>query len=105
MAPQPQTTEKTKLTPDMIAAENAEARFGADEDAPRERGATEPLNQNPDGNDPLQTGLESRTPIQRSPQDSMRSQIAARFRRVETEAEERPFNGDFNDNENMYGVV
>jgi hypothetical protein len=97
-------------TPDQIKAdseartrqmEDSEARIGADEDGIIERGATEEPNQNA-GDDPLQGGVERRAPIQRSPQDDIRSQIAKRFRRTD---DERPFNGDFSDPENSAGIV
>jgi hypothetical protein len=80
--------------------ENMEARLGTEDDGDLGNGGTQPLDQNP-GGDPLGGGVESRKPIQSSPADSIRSQIAARFRRPE--AEERPFNGDLTDNENLYG--
>lgn len=97
MAPQ----AAPKQTPEQIQAENNEARTGSDNDALLDRGPTIDPNQNPD---PLRTGVERREPIQRAPADDFRSQIAARFRRTEPDGE-RPFNGDFNDNENLYGVV
>ena len=105
MAPQakPQTNPDgtPKLTPEQIQAENNEARFGADDDGLIERGQTEDLNQN-HGRDPLDGGVDRREPIQRSPQDDKRSQIAARFRRTE-EGGERPFDGDFSNPENVVG--
>lgn len=81
--------------------ENIEAQIGTDEDGAGGRGRSEPLNQNPAETDPLGGGVERREPIHRSPQDDARMAIAARFRRPE--AEERPFNGDLTDNENLYG--
>lgn len=102
MAPQADP-KKPGLTPEQIQAENNEARFGSDNDPLNDRGPTDPLNQNA-GDDPGQTGITRREPIQRSPQDDVRAQIANRFRRAEPE-DERPFNGDFNDQENLYGEV
>lgn len=98
MAPQ---AAPNKLTPEQIAAENNEARQGADNDALIERGQTEPPNQSAG---PLETGIERREPIQRSPSDDIRSQIAGRFRRAEPDGE-RPFNGDFSDPENVAGRI
>lgn len=90
------------IDPRIIAAENAEAAIGGEEDVlPENRQA--PLRQGQDeGEDPLNGGVERREKIQRSPQDDIRSSIANRFRRNEP-ANERPFNGDLTDNENLYG--
>lgn len=85
---------------ELIAFENSEAQIGAEEDGAAGAGATEALDQN-SGADPLEGGVERREPIRHSPQDDARMKIAARFRRPE--AEERPFNGDMADNENLYG--
>lgn len=102
MAPQAAPQNPAKLTPEQIAAENAEARFGADEDALIERGQTEDVHQG--AGDPADTGVVRREPIQRSPHDDKRASIAARFRRDEPDGE-RPFNGDFADSENIVGRV
>lgn len=105
MAPQakPQPRQQPTITPEQIANENAEALAGSDNDALIERGATEDLNQRA-GSDPLDTGIERREPIQRSPQDDKRAAIASRFRRA-APADERPFNGDFSDPENVVGLA
>lgn len=80
--------------------ENIEAQFGAEEDGAGGAGETQLLDQN--GGDPLEGGVERREPIRHSPQDDARMSIASRFRRPEKE--ERPFDGDLTNPENLHGV-
>lgn len=102
MAPQPPTnqTQVEELPRSVIRAENDMAREGIENDALHEAGATEPLDQNPGGQDD-NIERQQKKP-QRSPQDDARANIAKRFRREEPD-NERPFNGDMSDAENMYG--
>lgn len=92
---------------DLLAAqreaeriENIEAQIGTEDDGNTGAGDSQHLDQNP-GGDPLEGGVERREPIRHSPQDDVRMSIANRFRRPEPE--ERPFNGDMADTENLYG--
>lgn len=88
-------------TPEMIEAEanrqdNIDAVDGGQEDAlPADQG---------DGTTPARDIEEpdygKRTVIPRSPQDEKRAAIAARFAST---AEDRPFDGDFTNPENLYG--
>lgn len=95
-------------TPDQLAAEahqrneeNSEAIVGSAEDT-LDGGHQAPLRQGQDDNDDTDRDDGPSKVIPRSPQDDMRSQISARFRRAEPE-DERPFNGDMSDTENLYG--
>lgn len=103
MAPQQPAKPQRQIQPltanDRL--DNDDAQIGAAEDLAAGGNELAPLDQGA-GSDPLGGGVESRKPIQRSPQDDVRGQISARFRRAEPE-EERPFNGDLNDQENLYG--
>jgi hypothetical protein len=99
--PTPTDADNQPIDPRIIAAENAEAVVGSEEDVNPER-RQEPVRQGQDDDDPADSGLIERKTIQRSPQDDIRSSIASRFRRAEP-ADERPFNGNLADNENLYG--
>lgn len=103
MAPQPKpkTAEQIQAEATTRQDENLEAVVGTAQDQIVEPAETIPPKQ--DQEDELETGVTRREPIQHSPQDDIRSQIAARFRRAEPE-DERPFNGDTNDPENIYGI-
>jgi hypothetical protein len=81
--------------------ENIEAQFGAEEDGAGRRRRNRNARPEP-RDDPLEGGVERREPIKHSPQDDVRMSIADRFRRPEKE--ERPFNGDMTDPENLHGV-
>ncbi len=95
-------------TPEQIAAEtrqrseeNEDAVLGTAEDDARST-RTDPANQN---QDPLGGGVERREPIARAvTNDDIRSGIAARFRRT-TPENERPFNGDMTEPENVIGEI
>jgi hypothetical protein len=102
MAPQPQptTTRQDDIPAHLIHAENQEAIVGAADDVLSDVD-TQALDQNPDGDEPRRRREEAPA---RSPSDDMRSSIAKRFRREEPE-NERPFNGDMADGENLYGDV
>jgi len=104
MAPQPKTKtqEQAKAESAQVQEDNANAVIGSAEDVIAE-GETLPPKQDQEG-DELESGVIDRKPIQRSPHDDVRSSIAARFRRAEPE-DERPFNGDMQDPENIYGTV
>jgi hypothetical protein len=109
MAPQaqPRPAKSPQITPltQQDRHDNDEAVVGSAEDGLAERGETQSprQNQNRDDVNDNDAGLVRRETIARSPQDDKRNQIAARFRRAEPE-DERPFNGDMSDPENLYGV-
>jgi hypothetical protein len=100
----PKAAAEEQIDPRIIAAENAEAVVGSEEDVASDaRLAPLRQGQNHD-DDPLDGGTVRREPIQRSPQDDIRGAIASRFRRAAPE-DERPFNGDMADTENLYGEL
>lgn len=91
----------TPQTPEMIAAEserqdNIDAVDGGQEDAL----AAEPGDSSATARDLEEPDYGKRTVIPRSPQDEKRAAIAARFAKT---AEDRPFDGDFTNPENLYG--
>jgi hypothetical protein len=105
MAPQPAAPRKPAVTSRVITGQeqqdmldNEDAVVGTAEDSGSRRGVSERANQSQGQteDDPLGGGTERREPIQRAPQDDVRAQIAARFRRSEPE-DEVPFNGDMSD--------
>lgn len=94
----------TSIETDQMRAENQErqdnidALDGGQEDAQIAEGYA---NSETDGNNDTQIQEARAKPIQRSPSDDRRSEIAARFKREE----DRPFDGDFTKPENLYGEV
>lgn len=104
MAPQPpKNADQLRREQEQMREENSEAILGGAEDETR-RGEQAPVHQGQNDDEPGD-GLERQEPIRRSPHDDMRSQIAARFRRVEEPEDERPFSGDFSDPENTVGEL
>jgi hypothetical protein len=102
MAPQqPKTPEQIQAEAEQRIDENAEAIVGSAEDQIVQQETVPPKQ---DQEEEVDSGVTRREPIVRSPHDDMRSQIAARFRRAAPE-DERPFNNDMNDPENVYGAV
>jgi hypothetical protein len=107
MAPQPAVTRRVISGQEQQDnLDNEDAVVGTAEDSGSRASETRRPNQSQqqDDTDPLGGGTERREPIRRAPQDDIRSQIAARFRRVEPE-EEVPFNGDMSDPAMIYGDV
>jgi hypothetical protein len=104
MAPQPKQTAEERAQSEQVNRqdENREAVVGSEEDVLPERETVSPKQDQEDDVD--DSGVQRREPIHRAPSDDIRSQIAARFRRAEPE-DERPFNNDMNDPENIYGTV
>lgn len=107
MAPQPPAQEHAQpqhqeLPASLIRAENEGATTGTDGDIDTSRGAQQHVDHGASQDSDGDAGLTRREVIQRSPNDDKRSAIASRFRREEPE-NERPFNNDFADPENLYG--